>query len=199
VFSKGLVKVIDNTVSEGIFEMLEKKFIGEMSNIAWFFVKSSAYSVDKEDRPEQSNFKHMAYTEGVRSPLYDFCIVPLMEALHKSDMKLKELLRIHIGLHTHYPTKVENDIHVDTDEDHMVGIFYLDNADGDTVLFNETRTDGKVMFEDIKSHASFTEYKRVSPKKNRFIIFDGVRYHRSSRTTKNIARIIINYNFTIEK
>jgi len=66
---------------------------------------------------------------------------------------------------------------------HWVLLYYLNDSDGDTVLFKD----------DMK-----TEIKRVSPKKGRIVFFDGSIFHCGSRPSSN-TRGALNFNFIGEK
>jgi hypothetical protein len=61
---------------------------------------------------------------------------------------------------------------------HTVIIYYVNDSDGDTFLFN----------------SNGTEMTRVEPKKGRFLIFDGQIYHAGSFPIHHLDRIVINYN-----
>jgi hypothetical protein len=89
--------------------------------------------------------------------------------------------------------KEYDNIHVDLQFPHMVCLYYVNDTDGDTFIFDKCR--GR----DINSIDDFmnSDYKvlqRVTPKKGRAVIFDGSRYHSSSSSTKNI-RCIVNFDF----
>ena len=73
-------------------------------------------------------------------------------------------------------TRKYNNKHVDTTIPHVVVLYYVNDSDGDTHLFNGV---------DI--------IKTVTPKKNRVVIFDGSIYHSSGSPTTN-KRCVINFN-----
>lgn len=77
--------------------------------------------------------------------------------------------------------------HTDYAFPHMVMIYYVSDSDGDTILFNEKHT-GTI--DNSKKNIS----QRITPKKNKCIIFDGLQYHAGS-TPKNSHRMFINTNF----
>jgi hypothetical protein len=66
-------------------------------------------------------------------------------------------------------------------------VYYVNDSDGDTVIFKE-RWLGKADYS-IKNIET-----RITPKANRAVIFDGLRYHTGSVPTKN-NRVLINMNF----
>ena len=70
--------------------------------------------------------------------------------------------------------------HTDLKYPHLVCLYYINDADGDTVFFEKDES---------------TIFKRIAPKKGRVVIFDGSISHASSTPTNN-PRATINYNFT---
>ena len=83
-----------------------------------------------------------------------------------------------------------NLVHIDDAKQHMVVLYYVNDSDGDTVLYNQMygEVPDKATYTDI---SYVTEYKRVSPKRGRAVVFDGLRYHTSSCPTDS-PRCIIN-------
>ena len=51
---------------------------------------------------------------------------------------LKELIRVRMGLITRVPHEIIHAPHKDSSEPHITGNYYLNETDGDTVIYNET-------------------------------------------------------------
>jgi hypothetical protein len=66
-------------------------------------------------------------------------------------------------------------------------IYYVNNSDGDTILYNERFTGGPV--------GRVTEQLRVTPKKGRAIIFDSNQLHSGCAPTNKAYRVVINCIF----
>ena len=97
----------------------------------------------------------------------------------------------------HFPLAEElrkeyDNVHVDINYDHLVCLYYVNNTDGDTYIFDKTKKELNHISKDTKLGI----LKQVSPKKGRVVLFDGRRYHSSSGPTKDI-RCIINFNVQI--
>jgi hypothetical protein len=66
-------------------------------------------------------------------------------------------------------------------------VYYLDDSDGDTFLFNEFYSD--------PPPNKLTIAQRISPKRNRAVLFESNRYHASSNPINSRDRFIINWVF----
>lgn len=85
--------------------------------------------------------------------------------------------------------------HIDSFIPHYVAIYYINDCDGDTVIFDQ-KLDRMTVEEDerIVSENMWTIKQRVSPKMGRMVIFDGRHYHASSYTKTKPFRSVINMN-----
>ena len=115
----------------------------------------------------------------------------------RAGQPFSRLLRIRLGMFTKSAVEAPyHNPHVDFYQHHQNAIYYVNDTDGDTVLFNET-------FEDVSQEQSvaytreqrFTIAKRVSPKKGRMFGFPGQHYHASMHPTKSASRIAIAFSW----
>lgn len=79
-------------------------------------------------------------------------------------------------------SSIEDFIHIDLNEPHYVLLYYINDSDGDTVLFEDDKR---------------TIIESVQPKKGRVIFFDGSIPHRGTMPLNN-TRALINFNFKIK-
>ncbi len=138
----------------------------------------------------QYGLQYLAYNKDKeRSPIFDK-VVPLLYALEeKTGITVQEVYRIRIALTTTVGKEVQHLPHVDIEMPHKVLLYYVNDSDGDTFMFNE-------MYSPDKGELTeFTLKERITPKKGRAIIFDGLRYHNSSKPVNHTARYIINIDF----
>ena len=105
-----------------------------------------------------------------------------------------DILRIKANL---YPKIWDNNIdahqtpHIDDNDSHWTMIYYVNDSDGDTFLFNE-----HVGFcKDATSISNLTIAQRIAPKKGRFVFFKGNRLHAGMHPKNNNYRIVLNFNF----
>jgi hypothetical protein len=104
--------------------------------------------------------------------------------LDRTKISFTELIRSKANLQ---PSTKENNLlyttpHIDNFSAHQVLIYYVNDCDGDTFIF-EDHTTGKIL-------------KQVSPKKGRFVLFDGSLYHSAGFAKTSDFRLNINFNIT---
>jgi hypothetical protein len=136
-----------------------------------------------------SQFNHILYIGGKpRSELYDMALSALLTFCNKHDILVYGITRCKINVT--FPDSESNvedtqAPHVDHSWPHYVFLYYVNEADGDTILYNE---------EYSKDDVHLTEMERVSPKAGRAILFDGLNYHSPLAPTKGY-RVVINLTF----
>jgi len=79
--------------------------------------------------------------------------------------------------------------HIDADRDHLVILYYVNDSDGDTVIYKNKFTG----YNEIPKFNELEELKRVTPKAGRVVMFNGRHYHTAQQPEHNV-RCIINYN-----
>ena len=84
--------------------------------------------------------------------------------------------------------------HVDFREPHWTMIYYVDDSDGDTFIFDQ-RAYRNCEYDEIKE---LTLKQRVSPKKGRCLIFRGDQFHAGMHPRNHTFRTVINFNFIID-
>lgn len=73
---------------------------------------------------------------------------------------------------------------------HLVVLYYVNDCDGDTIFYNLSDQDDHRLEE-------MEEWRRESPKKGDFIIFDGRIFHSPSCPIKSVCRSTLNFDFLI--
>lgn len=82
-----------------------------------------------------------------------------------------------------------NTPHTDSIKKHISVIYYVNDADGETTIYN------KIVGENLKD---IKPVKKFKPKKGSFLIFDGSRYHSSKPPQNNELRCVINFNLLLD-
>ena len=81
-------------------------------------------------------------------------------------------------------------IHINQETPHLVLLYYVNDADGETLLYDKTADDieDDEMYLDEKHE--FNVVNKIMPKQGRILLFDGKTYHSSSSPTTEMRCII---------
>ena len=152
---------------------------------AWFRGETSAHDEDPK-LAYHSSFCNLVYKKetGPLNDLFDITLPILLIAMDQQQKVLKDLLRIRIGLITRTPEPITHPAHKDFHTPHRTGLYYLNQSDGDTIVYNETQ-----------KCSTYTVKQSVTPTANTWYDFDGAQYHSSATPTKHEKRIVITYNY----
>ena len=130
----------------------------------------------------QYGFFHLFYYEGN----YSFMAPAARVLMDRAGEELGvgwDLWRCRAGLSTNMGRPAIAHPHQDYDNPHQVVLWYANDADGDTLLYEGTPDTG------------LTVVERVMPKRNRAVIFDGLTFHSSSFPVVAQARVAVNMDF----
>lgn len=174
---------IENLLGPNAFGYVASKL--DSPGISWYYAETTANHFDKKD-PYHSSFSHLIFKkdQGVVSELFETVMPILTTALDQQKVNLKRLIRIRMGLVTRTPYEIIHAPHKDDEEPHTTGLYYVNQTDGDTIIYNET-TQSK----------DYTIKERVTPQMNSWHQFDGAHYHSSSAPTQHEKRIVITFNY----
>ena len=198
------ITIIDDVVDKATQDEIEKRLLS--GETQWTFARSIFYDKVMHPEVEQLQKKRiMSFTkllvsleEQTVDPTFSFYNQPLKSAKKNHGIDIKRVLNSRIQLQLPLAINQEREYgipHIDAHRDYpyKVGVYYVNDVDGDTYIFNQTETNSTP--EDIKN-GKVDVYTKISPKKGRLVIFDGDVYH-SVGKPKTDLRCIINYNFTI--
>lgn len=170
------IKIIDDCISTQYQDFLIKELYA--SNLAWYFLPD----VTLRGKLDNPGFSNLPFKDGsINSTAYWFLYPMLFEACSKVSIKVEQLLRIRIGIYLNRDNDKPNSPHIDQSESHLVGLYYPEDFDGDTVFYTDS--------------TGQTELTRITPKKGRMVVFDGSIYHASSYPIKSNYRTTVNFNF----
>jgi hypothetical protein len=192
------LRVFDNFLDTAEFNKLSTFVLG--SKFPWCF--GEHVSLDPIDSAlikdplatETWGFHHSVFERewDVKSFTYEH-LEPFFEKINKEfGFTHHHLIRARLSLkfQKHGFTGDNYNIpHVDYRYPHESFIFYLNDSDGDTRIFNEWCSPTNVPSPDL-----FTTQSRVTPKANRLVWINGLQYHTASNPIENTKRVIINLN-----
>lgn len=125
------------------------------------------------------------------------------QALGYAGEDVKSILRIRCILNTAADKNYEFGAHVDIQQPHRTALIYLNDSDGDTVIYNERFNPSFEVFGnninlDESIPTDLTIKQSITPKANRMIIFDGHLFHSGFTPTTVSRRVAININYTTD-
>jgi len=172
---------LEAPLNEYEYTHLAIQMLADDSIFPWYYNASTAYR-DNEGAESLYQFVHVAYKDGnMNTNHYYFSIV--MRIIEKAEQLLDKQLEIYraklnlLPRQPHNEEDLEKAVHTDIDEEGYVSIiYYLEDSDGDTVLYKDEKE----------------ELERFTPVANTGIIFDSNTRHRATPPTKNKVRRVIN-------
>ena len=187
--------IFDNIISKTYL----KQLVDNIFDFDWKFSSNLTYG-NGEECVNSQDFEYGFNASLTKEQRY-FILPLILKICDLSNIEISnknQISRITPRLQTMLSSNNEiNDIHIDKEQSHYVIIFYPHDIDGDTILYNQTTLDLshskfiKMNVEEKKEATkSFTILKKISPKENQVVVFNGNRYHASSSPSKGVRCII---------
>jgi hypothetical protein len=189
---------IENIIPIDYQNHIEKTMLG--SNFPWYY-NPSLVSPDQQFSQRADNhqgFNHLFLEAGKISPHFESLYPLVLSITSHPCIVSNNLVRMRANLTLNSAgSSLEHHLpHIDSFFPHYVAIYYVNDSDGDTIIFNETNDSydsGDADINKIKT-GPFTIKRRVTPKKGKVLIFEGKYYHTSSWPIVNKCRSVININ-----
>jgi hypothetical protein len=165
----------------------------------WFYIDN----VTHLSYGNNSGFTHVVYEyRGQQSEWYPF-IKPIIWGIEEViERPITDLLRIRVGFlpKTNQPNYDYNTPHVDFLMNHYTACYYVNDSDGDTVVFNESldALQGNITEESVLRYVedtNFTILHKCEPQKGRLCVFNGRNFHASSKPKNHERRLVLTVNF----
>ena len=109
----------------------------------------------------------------------------------KNGIKIKQITRSRSNVSHPAIDRRHTPPHVDNRDDHYVFIYYVNDSDGNTNIYNE-KYDGTVRTQD-----DLTLFKSITPKAGLGVLFSGKVFHTWQPPLNTKARCIINMNILL--
>ena len=190
------VKLIDNVISKSYADAIEDDIM--QSKFPFYYIND----VTNANYGDNSGWTHLPFNLGTEPTQWFAFMKPLALIIADAiELPMSQLLRIRIGLLTPGNTNDFNTPHIDFATPHHTVCYYVNDSDGDTVVFDQTMhgepTDQfteKAIYEHV-TKTKFTIAARATPKKGSICSFDGLRFHASSNPKISKRRVVITINY----
>lgn len=193
------INIIDNFLSNDLADLVYEQL--SLKNFPWYFDEGTLNKkikqsyVDKGIRVKDDDrildycmFNHYFYdTSQTQEKMSGFDISNhILDYIIKTyNLEDIVLFKVKANLTTQMNNATKDNFaepHIDIrDNEHIGLIYYVNDSDGDTFMFNNNL--------EIK--------KRITPKKNRAVVFKGNILHSAGHPLKTNRRLVINFDFKI--
>ena len=182
-----MIKVYDNVFSEKEITEIENTF----TKMPWYLSTADEYRTVSKNIYDQYNdgntIESVQLTDFIfsngkpNSPVYPQAAFILEQFCIRKQIPISKLIRIKANLQVQQQRQENqyNTMHVDGYEAHLVLIYYVNDSDGHTIIFDSDKQ--------IK--------ERIVPKRGRCLLFSGNQLHSGQPPLTNKTRVVINYNF----
>jgi hypothetical protein len=166
-------------------------------NFAWYYFPN----VQTHDYPPPSRFvcgfRHKLYGNDIPESPYHYIVTPVISEITKRmNQQVVSIVNAHANLglnlgepfeglpHTDANRISGNDMELETEIDkRFTAIYYVDDSDGDTIFYDD----------------DITEIFRVSPEKDKCVVFETNTFHSGSLPTKHSIRRVLNINLLMRR
>jgi len=175
----------------------QNKLWSTVTDIAfpWHYLEDTTFERAGKASIATPGFTHLLFKNDSEQSKYLDIFTPLyMKILEEANLELTSTIRLRLGflLKTRYNLPnlpyAYNSPHVDCETDHYTALYYLNETDGNTVIFRETEKSEK-----------YTIDKTVTPNKGKAVVFNGKYYHASTCPKMNPSRVVLTINFTAKE
>ena len=173
---KKFIEVYDDILPEEITDTIENLVL-KQSLIPLFYTHNVA--------KKNTKIFHPAFGDTFYDPIkniykpYSHMFLEVVYRLGNAlDMVIEGVMQGRIFVHLPSPNPGLDQKHIDTPDDHYVCLYYINDSEGDTIIFDDNGE----------------ELQRITPKKGRIVFFEGSMEHCSSRPSTK-TRAILNFNF----
>lgn len=147
----------------------------------------SNQSIMEDYMKDGNQFTHLLYFDDrPQSDFFDQVKKIFDIFCEKHNINKKSIIRSKINLVESQKDSFVYPAHVDLPYEHNVFIYYVNDSDGDTIVFNEKFGKDKI---------SLSKKEKISPKAGRAIMFNGLNYHSPMSPVESDYRIVINIAF----
>jgi hypothetical protein len=168
-----MFKVVENCISKSNQNNIKEIMFGLQRNFPWYFAPDVSYDEGEQQRPALfHDFVLKKYN--INSDFFNM-VKPIVK--DKNVIQARSILQL--PLNKKLLNKSFDTPHVDSEEPHLVYLYYVVDSDGQTLFLKNKKV-----------------IKKIKPKQGRLVIFNGNIYHTAEQPEKG-KRCVINFNVDI--
>lgn len=176
----------DNFLSTNEIDQIQKQFYYLPAMFSPLTTYVPEDNLPKDTDRYSNRFMYCSY-EDEKNFTNDLAINILNKFSEKNNLKYNSVLRTRSNTTFFCNEKRPSVPHIDTENKHLVLIYYVNDSDGDTILYKDKYCEeNEEMVVDV----------RVSPKAGRALLFDGSIYHSFYYPNICNTRSVININIS---
>ena len=199
-------EVIDNFLPTGEFERLQDVILS--AEFPWFYIEHVSLdpiddNIKDQFAVETDGYAHLFYEKETNLTAVTYKVLDDFnnQLENKLGIARDDILRSRASIkHPKIGYTIENYNlpHVDYFTPHLSLIYYVNDSDGDTRIFNEKFTPTPQGMNLGISYDTFTVKDTVEPKANRLLVINGLQYHTASNPIEHKRRVILNINTVVK-
>lgn len=169
----------------------------QQSDFPWYYLDD----VTNNRYGKNYGFTNLLYNNGhILNDYYKFFKPAIFQIAESVNVTIQNILRVRIGFLL--PTalgNLPNTPHVDFYWPHLTACYYVNDSDGDTIIYDKTIDQVGSEYNDatVKNFVESSKFNpmlKCEPEKNKVLVFDGKQFHSSSNPSKN-KRLVITINW----
>jgi len=197
------VLVFDNIIPKTYQDAIEE-LVAVSTQVEWIYTKDSTYITHDNLKQTDDSFSHLLVFEDKHESKHWPFFKPLTYAIaDATGLVMKKIPRVRLNLLLRaYPTDpLTTNPHIDHPNPHYVGLYYINDSDGPTHIYNErledvpTKNWNENVLTKYISETKFTIKQTIEPKKGRLVVFDGHYFHAGSKPREHQTRLALNINW----
>jgi hypothetical protein len=192
--------ILDNFIEDELQNQIEDA----MFDCNWTFKMDNTYDYN----PQSMGIKHRKFLNPFKydvSPsivsnlqsnqkIFKLFFPVVEKTCNRINFKLEKISRCIAGIQGVQVIREKNkvcNIHINQETPHLVLLYYVNDADGETILFDKTTENIRDNNETyLDEQYEFNVVNKIMPKQGRILLFDGRTYHSASSPTTGIRSII---------
>lgn len=191
-----MIEVFDDVISKD-YQRYILNLVNEQDFPLYFRPNIVTYNYS-DVKQNIHGFTHQLFENNKSVSTYFNTIYPMVLSItEKTGVRFNRLERMRFNFVLGNPeSKMDYHMpHVDNYTPHLVAIYYVNDCDGDTVIFDQfLEVPSLEKDEEMLQLNTWAVKKRIEPKMGRLVVFDGRYYHASSYTKTQPYRCVINMN-----